>query len=310
MSDLQRGSITNVFSVDVEEYYHAAIFRRGTAGLVHGSLESRVERSVDRLLELLSAHQARGTFFVLGDVARQHPRMVRRIARDGHEVACHGNDHTDVSALTPFSFRADLRRAKARIEDAIGARVVGYRAPNFSIGPSEQAWAYRVLVEEGFLYDSSIFPIHHDRYGHPDAPRFPYAAWTDGTNRLVEFPISTVRLMGVNLPMAGGGYFRLFPLSWIRRGLRHVNRRERQPVMFYLHPWELDPDQPRPAMPWAHRFRHYVGLKRLAAKLSGLLASFRFGTARDVLQLEGERSAPALSSSSASGATAVRLTAS
>jgi len=282
-------AITNVFSVDVEEYYHAAIFRRGTRGLGHASLESRVARSVDRLLDLLSAHGARGTFFVLGDIARRHPAVVQRIAAAAHEVACHGDDHADVSALTPAAFRADIRRARARIEDAAGQRVVGYRAPNFSIGPSEQPWAYQVLVEEGFLYDSSSFPIHHDRYGQPDAPRFPHHAWTDGASRLVEFPISTVRLMGVNLPIGGGGYFRLFPLSWIRHGLHHVNARERQPVMFYLHPWELDPDQPRPPMPWSNRFRHYVGLKQLAAKLTGLLADFRFAPAREVLQLESGR---------------------
>jgi polysaccharide deacetylase family protein (PEP-CTERM system associated) len=299
-------AITNVFSVDVEEYYHAAIFRRGTAHLPHGSLESRVERSVDRLLELMSTHHARGTFFVLGDIARRHPHMVRRIGREGHEVASHGNDHTDVSALTPFSFRADIRRAKARIEDAIGARVVGYRAPNFSIGPSEQAWAYRVLVEEGFLYDSSSFPIHHDRYGQPDAPRFPYPVWTGGAGRLMEFPITTVRLMGVNLPVGGGGYFRLLPLSWFRQGLHHVNVREKQPAMFYLHPWELDPDQPRPPMPWRNRVRHYVGLRRLGSKLTRLFEDFHFGTARDVLRLE----AGSAVSNQASYATPVRISAS
>ncbi len=265
---------------------NAAIFRRGTGGLPAGALESRVERSVDRLLAIMAARRARGTFFVLGEVARRHPDMVRSIARAGHEVASHGDDHTDVSAMSPAAFRADLRRSKATIEDAIGDSIVGYRAPNFSIGASEAGWAYPILLEEGFLYDSSSFPIHHDRYGQPGAPRFPHRVWADGARELTEFPISTVRVMRVNLPVAGGGYFRLFPLSWIRRGLRRVNAYERQPVMFYLHPWELDPDQPRPPMPWAHRLRHYVGIRRLAAKLDGLLADFHFGTARDVLSLE------------------------
>jgi polysaccharide deacetylase family protein (PEP-CTERM system associated) len=280
--------IVNVFSVDVEEYYHAAIFRRGT-GLTGGSLESRVERSVDRLLAMLDVHRARGTFFVLGEVARRHPSMVRRIAAAGHELASHGDDHTDVSALDPPRFRADLRRAKASIEDAAGERVVGYRAPNFSIGAAERPWAFQTLAEEGFLYDSSSFPIRHDRYGEPGAPRFPYAAWTDGATGLVEFPISTVRLLGINLPVGGGGYFRLLPLGWTRSGLRHVNTRERKPAMFYLHPWELDPDQPRHPMPLAQRWRHYGGLGRLAAKLTRLLTDFRFGPARDVLQLASGR---------------------
>lgn len=277
--------IANALSVDVEEYYHAANFRAGTRHHGTGRLESRVERNVDRLLEIFSTHRARATFFVLGEVARRHPAMVRRLARERHEVGCHGHDHTDVTALDVLSFRKDIRQAKACIEDVLGERILGYRAPNFSIGRKEQPWAYRVLLEEGFQYDSSSFPIHHDRYGQPDAPRFPYAACSDGPRQLVEFPIGTARVMGVNLPIGGGGYFRLFPAALFKTGLRHVNLRERQPVMFYLHPWELDPDQPRPPMAWPNRFRHYVGLRRLAGKLGGLLADFHFRPAREVLSL-------------------------
>ena len=277
--------IANALSVDVEEYYHAAVFREGTRRSGQVPLQSRVEGNVDRLLELFGAHQARATFFVLGEVAAVCPAMIRRIAGHGHEVGCHGHDHSSVSAHTASSFRADVRSAKARIEDALGEPIVGYRAPNFSIGRAEQRWAYEVLLDEGFRYDSSSYPILHDRYGDPYAPRFPYDAWTDGTRRLVEFPIGTARLLGVNLPIGGGGYFRLLPAAWVRQGLRHVNVRERKPVMFYLHPWELDPDQPRAPMPWPNRFRHYVGLRRLAGKLGHLLSHFTFQPAREILCL-------------------------
>jgi polysaccharide deacetylase family protein (PEP-CTERM system associated) len=275
--------ITNAFSVDVEEYYHAAIFRAGAGTLASRALESRVERSVDQLLALLEDHSARGTFFILGEIAAHHPAVVRRIFALGHEVGCHGDHHENVSSQTPSAFQADIYAAKARIEDVIGDRIVGYRAPNFSIGV-EQRWAYPILAQAGFEYDSSLFPIHHDRYGQADAPRFPFAAWREGSATLLEFPVGTVRVCGVNLPVGGGGHFRLWPFGLTRRGIQRVNIRERQPVMFYLHPWELDADQPRPPMPFHHRFRHYVGVSREPEKLGLLLAHFSFGTARQVLE--------------------------
>jgi polysaccharide deacetylase family protein (PEP-CTERM system associated) len=276
--------ITNALSVDVEEYYHAAIFRQGARTLNGNQFESRVEQSVERLLQLLSDHFARATFFVLGEIAAHHPGIVRRIAAEGHEIACHGNGHDDVYRLSPREFRADIRRAKLRIEDAVGDPVTGYRAPNFSIGVAE-SWAYQILLEEGFRYDSSMYPILHDRYGQPGAPRVPYEIWRDGSASLMEFPIGTARFLGLNLPVGGGGYFRLSPFALTRLGIQDVNIRERRPVMFYLHPWELDPGQPRPAMAWRHRFRHYVGVKKQAAKLDCLLAHFSFGTARYVLDV-------------------------
>lgn len=275
--------VTNVFSVDVEEYYHAAIFRRGTGMLPACDFESRVERSMYRLLDLLSAHNARATMFVLGEVAAAHPALMRALVAEQHEVACHSDRHEDVYRQSPRQFRADIRRAKQCLEDIIGQPVVGYRAPNFSIGPT-QTWAYEVLAEEGFQYDSSLHPIHHDRYGRPDAPRFPYEVWRKGPASLTEFPIGTTRVLGVNLPIGGGGYFRLLPYALVQRGIRRVNDLEQQPVMFYLHPWELDPDQPRPPMAWHHRFRHYVGVEKEVDKLSCLLSEFRFGTAREFLQ--------------------------
>lgn len=280
-----KSDIVNALSIDVEEYYHASIFREGTRGSAASRFRSRVEQSVERILALLSRRGASATFFTLGEVAAGHPRMVRKIVAEGHEVACHGDRHEVVFGQTPEEFRTDIRRAKARLEDVSGQPVIGYRAPNFSIGAT-QAWAHEILLEEGFRYDSSSYPILHDRYGDPQAPRFPYAIRpANGRDALIEFPIGTLRLLGVNLPIGGGGYFRLLPVGWIRLAIRTVNRRENQPIMFYFHPWELDADQPRPPMPWTHRFRHYVGIERMEAKLSELLEEFRFGTARDILRL-------------------------
>lgn len=277
--------LVNALSVDVEEYFHAAIFQNGMRAGSHGGcdFESRVEASVDRLLAIMKDRQTKATFFTLGEIARKHPAVVRSIAAEQHEIACHSNRHENVDRQTPPQFQADLREAKARLEDVVGSPVVGFRAPNFSIGRA-QSWAYEILLEEGFQYDSSMFPILHDRYGQADAPRFPYEIWHNGRASLTEFPIGTARLLGVNLPIGGGGYFRLSPFEVVRLGIDHVNDREQQPVMFYMHPWELDPAQPRPPMAWHHRFRHYVGLQKEASKLSRLLAQFRFGTAREVLR--------------------------
>ena len=272
----------NALSVDVEEYFHAEIFQISAGRPAH-AFESRVEASVDLLLALLERTGARGTFFTLGEIAASHPSLVRTIAAYGHEVACHGDRHECVFRMTPSEFRADIRRAKQRLEALAGAPVIGYRAPNFSIGP-RQTWAYSILMEEGFQYDSSTFPILHDRYGRPNAPRFPYGVFRNGLAWLTEFPIGTARVFGVNLPIGGGGYFRLSPYEWVRRGIRHVNTHDRQPVMFYFHPWELDPGQPRVPMSRRNRFRHYVGLEAEAGKLAQLLGEFRFGTAREVLE--------------------------
>jgi polysaccharide deacetylase family protein (PEP-CTERM system associated) len=280
--------VLNALSVDVEEYFHASIFRNATKASTSQPFESRVERSVDQLLALLNRHASRATFFTLGEIAVTHPLVVRKIAAEGHEIACHGDHHDDVYNLSPREFRADIRRAKAALEDLVGEAVIGYRAPNFSIRRA-QSWAYQVLFEEGFRYDSSTYPILHDRYGAPGAPRFPYEIWRNGSAGLIEFPVGTARILGLNLPIGGGGYFRLSPFALVRLGMQRVNGREQQPVMFYLHPWELDPGQPRPPMAWRHRFRHYIGLESEADKLSSMLDQFHFGTARDVLRYQGFR---------------------
>jgi len=272
----------NALSVDVEEYYHALIFQEGTKGSLGLSLVSRVEECVDRVLVLLRYWDIRATFFILGEVADAHPTIVRKIAGGGHEVACHSYRHELVYKRSPDEFRADIRRAKSVLEDLAGKPVIGYRAPNYSIG-REQSWAYDILLEEGFRYDSSVYPILHDHYGDFRAPRFPYEVRGNGHGGLIEFPIGTVQVLGVNLPIGGGGYFRLFPVEWFRRGIQRVNAHERQPIMFYFHPWELDPDQPRPPMPWHHRFRHYVNLDRVESKLQSLLGEVPFGSAQEVL---------------------------
>ncbi len=272
----------NVLSVDVEEYYHGREFEAAVPEAQRPSLPSRVEASVDRVLELLTQRDVRATFFVVGRLAADHPGMVQRIVAQGHELACHGHEHELVFRQSPQEFRDDVTRAKALLEDLSGEPVVGYRAPNFSIG-AEQDWAYDILLENGFLYDSSSYPILHDRYGTPGDPRFPYEVRRSGESRLLEFPVGTARFAGINFPIGGGGYFRLLPFEWTRRGIMRVNGRERQPVMFYFHPWELDPDQPRPPMPWHHRMRHFVNLERMESKLHQLLQCIRFAPARHVL---------------------------
>ena len=277
------GDIMNALSVDLEEYFHARVFKEGTNGARTG-LESRVEASTERVLTLLASSGARATFFVLGQVAATHPNLVRKIAGEKHEIACHGDGHELVSRQTPPEFRADVRRAKAVLEDITGESVVGYRAPNFSIARA-QAWAYEILMSEGFRYDSSTYPIRHDSYGDHDAPRFQHDILRKGSARLIELPIGTTRLLRVNLPIGGGGYFRLLPMALTRAGIRRVNAREHQPVLFYFHPWELDPHQPRPAMPWRNRVRHYIGMAREEQKLARLFRDIRFTAIRDVLAI-------------------------
>ncbi|MBI2216431.1 MAG: DUF3473 domain-containing protein [Candidatus Rokubacteria bacterium] len=275
----------NALSFDIEEYFQVEALR----GLVRprdwDRLESRVAPVTLRLLDVLERHRVTATFFVVGWVAERQPELVREIARRGHELGCHGYAHLPVYAMEPETFREDLRRAKRTIEDAAGEPIIGYRAPTCSI-VRETLWALPVLAEEGFRYDSSIFPIHHDRYGIPDADRFPHRVSAPGAD-LVEFPLTTVRLAGQNLPCCGGGYFRLLPYPVVRAALRRVNEREGMPGMVYLHPWELDPDQPRFALRGLAAFRHYVNLRHTADKLERLLDDFAFGPVERVLAERG-----------------------
>lgn len=278
--------ILNAFTVDVEDYYQVSAFEKDVGRDEWDRWESRVEHNTQRMLQLLHRHNVRGTFFVLGWVARRFPGLVRQIQACGHEVGTHGYWHRLIYELSPGEFREDLRQSRAALEDAIGAEVTAHRAASFSV-TARSLWALEILVEEGFLADSSIFPVHHDRYGIPHAPRRLHRLTTPA-GELWEFPPSVARWAGVNLPVGGGGYFRLFPLFWTHYCLDRINRRERQPFVFYVHPWEIDPHQPLvPARSRLSRFRHYVGLRRSEGKLDRLLGRFHFGRLSDVIAAHG-----------------------
>jgi polysaccharide deacetylase family protein (PEP-CTERM system associated) len=276
--------VLNAFSVDVEDYFQVGAFENAIPRERWGSFEPRVEANTRRLLDLCAAHGVRGTFFVLGWVAERWPELVRDIAAAGHEVGTHGQDHRRVTTLTPEQFRADVRRSKQTIEEATGVEVIGYRAPNYSIVRST-LWAVDILMEEGFRYDSSIFPIHHDHYGIPDFPRFPRPIRGQNGSALHEFPISTIRVVGINFPFVGGGYLRHFPFPFIRWGMRRMNEVEKRPAIVYIHPWELDPDQPRQEVPFLTRLRHYRNLDQTEGRLARLFTEFQFVTVREVLGL-------------------------
>jgi polysaccharide deacetylase family protein (PEP-CTERM system associated) len=273
----------NALTVDVEDYYHVTGFESVVRFEDWGRYESRVERNTLRLLDLLEAYHTTATFFVLGWVAERHPQLVRTIQACGHEVASHGYAHQRIYLQTPTQFREETRRSKRVLEDATGHPILGYRAASYSITKGS-LWALDILQEEGFAYDSSIFPIHHDRYGIPNYQRFCHVLNGHGEGKLIEFPVSTLRLAGSNWPIAGGGYLRLFPYVFMRWGLRRINTHERQPALVYLHPWEIDPEQPHIHANALARFRQYVNLDKTEGRLIRLLRDFTFGTMLDVLQ--------------------------
>lgn len=268
-------------TIDVEDYFHVSAFTSIVQRSDWDRLESRVCASTDRLLTILDRAGVRATCFVLGWVADRYPDLIARICAAGHEVASHSYDHGLVYDRSPDDFRRDLARARDAIERACGITAVGYRAPSYSI-TERSLWALDVLVEEGYDFDSSIYPIRHDRYGIPSWRRHIHAVEANG-RRIVELPGSTIRRLGTNLPMGGGGYFRLLPYRWTSAGIRRLNEVERQPAIFYLHPWEIDPGQPRLPAPPLTRFRHYRGLESVEARLERLLDEFRFGTISEVL---------------------------
>jgi polysaccharide deacetylase family protein (PEP-CTERM system associated) len=271
----------NAFTVDVEDYYHVTAFENEISRADWGRFESRVTGGTHRVLELLARHQTRATFYVLGWIADRFPGLVREIDAAGHEIGSHSYWHRLVYELSPDEFRQDLAASLKAIEDAIGKKVVHYRAPSFSI-TKRSLWALDILAEHGIHCDSSVFPIVHDRYGIPDAKPYIHQVATSA-GPLWEFPPSVARVAGVNLPVSGGGYFRLYPLSWTARWLKQINRRGR-PFMFYIHPWELDPSQPRlSAGSRLSRIRHRVNLASTERKLDQLLSRFRFGQVGDVL---------------------------
>lgn len=274
--------IPNALTVDVEDYFHVAALAPSIDRKSWDSRESRVVSNTSRLLDMFGEHDVQATFFVLGWVAERHPELVRNIASRGHEVACHGYSHQLVYKQSPSEFHEETRRAKHLLEDIIGVSVDGYRAASYSI-VRDSLWALDSLVELGFTYDSSIFPVHHDRYGIPDARREPHHMVTPGNGSIVEWPMSTAIAFGMKLPVAGGGYFRLLPYWLSKWGLASINERESRPFIFYLHPWEIDPAQPRVRVGRLSRFRHYTNLDKCEQRLRRLLAEFRFGTARESL---------------------------
>lgn len=273
--------VVNALTVDVEDYFQVSAFDEPGKREHWPDFESRVGRNTDRLLQVFADASVRATFFVLGWVAERHPDLIRRIAAAGHELASHGFAHRLVYDMTPESFRNDLRRAKDAIAAASGVEVRGYRAPSFSI-TSRSLWAVDVLIEEGYVFDSSIYPIYRDRYGLPGAPRFAHAI-VRPTGRLVEVPPSTVRFAGVTLPVGGGGYFRLYPFGVTRRAIDRLNNRDHRPAVVYLHPWEIDPSQPRQRGSVLNRFRHYVNIGQTEARLRRLVSQFAFGPMSSVI---------------------------
>ena len=265
--------ITNALTIDVEDYFQVSAFAPYIARSEWEQRECRVVRNVSRILDLLAAQDTRATFFTLGWIAERYPDLIRRIVREGHELASHGYGHERASDLDEAAFSQDIRRAKALLEDLSGAAVTGYRAPSFSIGTGN-LWAFDCLARAGYLYSSSIYPIRHDHYGMPDSPRFAYRVDAG----LLEVPITTLRVFNRNLPSSGGGYFRLLPYALSRWMLRRVNAADGQAAIFYFHPWEIDVGQPRiPGIDRKTRFRHYVNIDRMEGRLQSLLTDFNWG---------------------------------
>ena len=272
----------NAFTIDVEDYFQVGAFVRTIPVSDWDKWEFRAEANTEKILQILDETGVKGTFFILGWIAEKVPQLVKRIAACGHTVASHGLWHQLVYTQSEAEFREDVSAARKMLQDLSGQEVVSYRAPSFSI-TKKTPWAHRVLVEEGYLYDSSVFPIHHDLHGNPDAPTRIHRIETE-SGPLLEFPPAIVKMLGQNIPTGGGGYFRLFPFAVTRRMLQSINAGG-NPFVFYLHPWEVDPDQPRVhGAPLKSRFRHYLNLKRTAPRLKRLLQTFSFTPMENVLE--------------------------
>ena len=269
---MQAPLFTNALTIDVEDYFQVSAFAPHIPRNEWPTRECRVERNVDRILALLDEHGTKATFFTLGWIAERYPETVRRIVTEGHELASHGYAHERASEQTEAAFFSDINLAKLILEDLVGIEVKGYRAPSFSIG-QQNLWAFECLERAGYLYSSSIYPIHHDHYGMPDAPRHAHAI-----GGLLEIPATTLRFLNRNWPASGGGYFRLMPYGLSRWMLQRINRTDQLPAVFYFHPWEIDAEQPRiPGISHKTRFRHYVNIGCMESRLHRLLADFRWG---------------------------------
>jgi polysaccharide deacetylase family protein (PEP-CTERM system associated) len=265
-----RSSSANAMTIDVEDYFQVEAFASTIDRGDWGRLPRRVERNTERLLDIFAETKAQATFFTLGWIAERHPALVRRIVAEGHELASHGSNHARVDRQSPEDFRADVRRSKQLLEQTGGVLVRGYRAPTFSIGHRSR-WAHGILSEEGYRYSSSVYPIRHDLYGSPGAPRTPFAPFPG----MLEIPLTTVSVLGISVPASGGGYFRLLPYPLTQWLLRKASRANRSPAIFYVHPWEIDPEQPRQqAAPFLSKCRHYLNLGRTEPRLRQLLRNF------------------------------------
>ncbi len=283
MKDKVHAGEVNAMTIDVEDYFHVAALSEVISRRDWSTMEYRAERNTERLLEIFAQHNVSATFFVLGWVTQRSPGLIRRIHAAGHEIACHGLTHELVYRQTPEVFREETRTSKAMLEDAIGEPVLGYRAASYSI-TAESLWALDILCELGFRYDSSIFPIAHDRYGIPGASTRPGRIRSPNGSEIVEFPLTTRKVLGMRVPVAGGGYFRLLPYWFTSWALRGVNEHDRLPFVFYLHPWEIDPQQPRVRASALSRFRHYNNLEVCERRLQALLREFRFSQMRQLLR--------------------------
>lgn len=272
-------SLTNAISIDVEDYFQVSAFEKTIDRNNWDSLEHRVEQNLEKVLELFSESDTKATFFTLGWIAERHPKIIKKIVSQGHELASHGYGHQRVSDLSREEFRVDITKAKKILEDTSGKEILGYRAPSYSIG-KDNIWALEVLAETGHSYSSSIYPIQHDHYGYPEAPRFTFR---DQKTGLIEVPISTVQFMNRMFPVGGGGFFRFYPYQLSRWAINRVNEVENESTVFYFHPWELDPGQPRQVNISAKtRFRHYLNLHKTEPRLRQLLQDFQWGRMDEV----------------------------
>lgn len=273
-------NITNAMTVDVEDYFQVSAFENHVAKSQWDSLPRRVETNTLRILDIFAEYQVKATFFTLGWVAERHPELIRRIVSEGHELASHGYEHIRVTEQSPQLFKEDVKRTKRLLEDLGGREVVGYRAASYSIG-AKNLWALEVLQEEGYQYSSSIYPVKHDLYGMPSAPRF--AFYPENAPQLLEIPITTMNVLGRNVPCGGGGFFRLYPYLFSKWAYRYINTVEKQPGIFYFHPWEIDPDQPKQQnLPFKSRFRHYLNLNKMEGRLNSLLTDFSWDSMQNV----------------------------
>lgn len=266
--------VKNAMTIDVEDYFQVSAFENTIRPADWSSKVPRVENNTHRLLDLFAEHNTKATFFILGWVAERFPAMIRRIVEEGHEIASHGMMHQRASAQTPEEFRADILTSKKLLEDTGGCEIIGYRAPSFSFTRNNE-WVYPALVEAGYKYSSSVYPVVHDHYGIPDAPRFRY----NPIDAIDEIPLSTLTLASKNIPISGGGYFRLYPYFLTRWAIQRFTDTTTSPYIFYLHPWEIDPDQPRMAnINFKTRFRHYLNLKRVESRMKALLTDFEWSS--------------------------------